>query len=125
MTGVSLTRISLANGTWEGLLKGGPATPPRLLVRHRDRAVGEADTRPGDANGQWHVSFTLPVECLSDGVETFTVEDAATGEALAHEVVMTGEAGSADIRVELDLLRAELDLLKRAFRRHCAEPRDD
>jgi hypothetical protein len=26
-----------------------------------------------------------------------------------------------DIRAEVSLLRAELDLLKRAFRRHCAE----
>jgi hypothetical protein len=26
-----------------------------------------------------------------------------------------------DIRAEVDLLRAELDLLKRAFRRHCSE----
>jgi hypothetical protein len=26
-----------------------------------------------------------------------------------------------DIRAEMDLLRAELDLLKQAFRRHCVE----
>jgi hypothetical protein len=26
-----------------------------------------------------------------------------------------------DLRAEVDLLRAELDMLKRAFRRHCLE----
>lgn len=125
MASISLTRISLANGQWEGLLKAGKAGPPKLLLRHRDRQVGEAETRPGDTAGHWLVSFRLPVECLSDGVETITVEDAATGEALTHEVVLAGDAAAADIRAELELMRAELDLLKRAFRRHCAETGGD
>lgn len=125
MATMTLTRISLTNGHWEGLLKGGKGAPPKLLLRHRDRQVGEPETRPAEASGQWLVSFRLPTECLSDGVQTFTVEDATTGEALVHECVLTGESAAADIRAELELLRAELDLLKRAFRRHCAETGDN
>ena len=34
---------------------------------------------------------------------------------------LAGEALAHDIRAEIDLLRAELDMLKRAFRRHCLE----
>jgi hypothetical protein len=35
--------------------------------------------------------------------------------------IVTGEPLDDDIRAELDLLRAELEMLKRAFRRHCLE----
>ena len=34
---------------------------------------------------------------------------------------IAGEAVSDDLRAEVELLRAELDMLKRAFRRHCLE----
>ena len=35
--------------------------------------------------------------------------------------LMSGDALSYDIRAEMTLLREELDMLKRAFRRHCLE----
>ena len=35
--------------------------------------------------------------------------------------LMSGDALSYDIRAEVTLLREELDMLKRAFRRHCLE----
>ena len=35
--------------------------------------------------------------------------------------MITGEPLGDDIRAEVELLRAELDMLKRAFRRHCLE----
>jgi outer membrane protein assembly factor BamA len=35
--------------------------------------------------------------------------------------LIAGEALGDDIRVEVELLRDELDMLKRAFRRHCVE----
>ena len=35
--------------------------------------------------------------------------------------IVTGVAMEDDVRAEIDLLRAELDMLKRAFRRHCLE----
>ena len=31
------------------------------------------------------------------------------------------EVYGVDLRAEMDLMRAELDMLKRAFRRHCVE----
>ncbi|MEM7718361.1 MAG: hypothetical protein AAF222_04100 [Pseudomonadota bacterium] len=117
--------MRLVEGVWEGLLSSRTTSVPRLLVRHRDEFVGEPETTEADAAtgepGQWFVRFQLPLERLSDGVQTFVIEDAATGEALAHETIFAGEMVDDDIRAEVSLLRAELDLLKRAFRRHCSE----
>ena len=120
MAAVTLTRMRLAEGVWEGLLAATRDTPPRLRIRHRDDLVGEPETSPAGAAGRWLVRFRLPAERLSDGVQTFVIEDAETGDALASETLIAGGAVDADIRAEVDLLRAELDLLKRAFRRHCA-----
>ena len=125
MSDMTLTRMRLAEGVWEGLLSARAATAPRLLLRHRDELVGEPETfEAGEAEGgvaRWLVRFRLPVERLSDGVQTFVIEDASTGDALAHETVFAGEILNDDSRAEVSLLRAELDLLKRAFRRHCSE----
>jgi hypothetical protein len=122
---MTLTRMRLAEGVWEGLLSTRAKSAPRLLLRHRDELVGEPETVEADGKsgepGRWLVRFRLPVERLSDGVQTFVIEDAATGDALAHETIFAGEMVDEDIRSEVSLLRAELDLLKRAFRRHCSE----
>ena len=125
MSEMTLTRMRLAEGVWEGLLSARAVSAPRLLLRHKDELVGEPETvEAGKGEGgvaKWLVRFRLPIERLSDGVQTFVIEDASTGDALAHETVFAGEILDEDIRAEVSLLRAELDLLKRAFRRHCSE----
>lgn len=127
MATMTLHRMRLSEGVWEGMLSvpGDTSAPPELRIRHQDDLVGEPETleTKGGGKGQarWLVRFRLPVERLSDGVQTFVIEDAETGDALAHETVIAGEVLDDDIRAEVSLLRAELDLLKRAFRRHCAD----
>jgi hypothetical protein len=76
--------------------------------------------RPDDP-GTHAVRLPIPAEALSEGVQTFLFRDKATGETLQHFTIVTGVAMEEDIRAEVDLLRAELDMLKRAFRRHCLE----
>ena len=119
MSDMPLTRMRLAEGVCEGLLLAKASVAPKLLLRHQDELLGEPETVPAE-DGRWLVRFRLPVERLSDGVQTFVIEDADTGDALAHETVFAGEVDD-DLRAEVSLLRAELDLLKRAFRRHCSE----
>jgi hypothetical protein len=125
MADATLTRLRLAQGIWEGLLDTSRSAPPRLRIRHRDELLGDADTLRDETHkapgNRWLVRFRLPADRLSDGVQTFVVEDADTGAALASETLIAGDALDADIRAEVDLLRAELDMLKRAFRRHCSE----
>ena len=125
MSEMTLTRMRLVGGTWEGLLSVRGTAAPQLCLRHQDELVGEPETVPsGEGPGgtaNWLVRFTLPLNRISDGVQTIVIEDATTGDALAHETIVAGEVLDEDIRAEVGLLRAELDLLKRAFRRHCSE----
>ena len=117
---MTLTRMRLAEGVWEGLLSAQASVAPSLRLRHRDELVGEPETVQAE-DGRWLVRFRLPLERLSDGAQTFVIEDADTGDALAHETIFAGDIANDDIRAEVSLLRAELDMLKRAFRRHCSE----
>ena len=63
----------------------------------------------------------IPAEVIADGVQTFLISDTTTGERIGDFALMSGDALSYDIRAEVTLLREELDMLKRAFRRHCLE----
>ena len=73
------------------------------------------------AGGRWTVRVPIPADLISDGVQSFVISDATTGTTLSSFAIIAGDALAEDIRAEMDLLRAELDLLKRAFRRHCVE----
>jgi hypothetical protein len=105
-------------GRWEGRLTGAAARP-EVEVTHAERALPDLDLRP-DPEG-WAVSVPIPPDALSDGVQTFLVQDRRTGQQLGSFTVTAGTSPDDDLRAEVDLLRAELDLLKRAFRRHCIE----
>ena len=75
----------------------------------------------GDAGGgTWVVRVPVPPEAVANGVQTVVVAE-AEGEVLGSFALVAGEALAPDLRAEIDLLRAELDMLKRAFRRHCLE----
>jgi hypothetical protein len=63
----------------------------------------------------------VPVDAIEDGVQIFIICDVMDGTQVEHFTLIAGEALGDDIRVEMELLRAELDMLKRAFRRHCVE----
>ena len=71
--------------------------------------------------GNWLVRVPVPVSALTDGVHTILIRNAENGETLASFAVLAGDALPEDIRGEMELLREELDMLKRAFRRHCIE----
>ncbi|MDP4033104.1 MAG: hypothetical protein Q8P60_09695 [Pseudorhodobacter sp.] len=121
MSDMRLTRTRIQAGVWQGVLSGA-MTRPALEVLHLEMAlpgvvVAEVAGRPGE----WSVRVPIPLAVLSEGVQTFLIREATTGETLAHFTVITGVAMEDDLRAEVDLLRAEMDMLKRAFRRHCLE----
>lgn len=123
MAEISLVKTRIQGGIWEGVLTAPGATvAPELLVTHLGKPVSEVAVTPDPDNaGTWGVRIAIPPDLLSDGVQTFLITDAANGDTLDSFAIVTGEPLSDDIRGEVDLLRAELDLLKRAFRRHCVE----
>lgn len=121
---MSLTKASLRDGIWEGVLTASGAAndvPPPLAALHLDQPVPGLTITPDGEAGRWIVSLPIPAELISDGVQTFVIADADSGEHLASFSLLAGDALAEDIRAEMDLLRAELDMLKRAFRRHCLE----
>jgi hypothetical protein len=76
--------------------------------------------RPGD----WFLRLPVPADRLDDGVQTFLLRDRDGGQTLGHFSIVAGLPLEADLRAEIDLLRAELDLLKRVFRRHLGRQPD-
>lgn len=108
-------------GVWEGVLSGVIA-PPQIEVLHLEQPLpGVEIAEAPDGAGDWVVRVPIPMELLSDGVQTFLIRDVMADETLDRFTIITGVAMEDDLRAEIDLLRAELDLLKRAFRRHCLE----
>lgn len=118
MTTATLTNVQILEGVWQGYLPGGDL-PPAVTVTHLEMPLPDV-TVTEDAGG-WRISVPIPAHTLSDGVQTYLVKDASTQETLASFAIAAGAPLSEDLRAEVDLLRAELDMLKRAFRRHCVE----
>jgi hypothetical protein len=117
----TLTKTRIRAGVWEGVLTG-VATAPALDVLHLEQPIaGVTVTSIVDRPGEFAVQVPIPAELLSEGVQTFLIRNSGTGQTLAHFTIITGVAMEDDVRAEIDLLRAELDMLKRAFRRHCLE----
>jgi hypothetical protein len=120
MSDLILTKTSLIAGVWQGVLTGHTGTaPPQLRVTHLDRDLSDVTLQ--SEPGQWAVSVPIPAALISDGVHSFVIQDATSGTVLSRFSIVAGDVLAEDIRAEMDLLRAELDMLKRAFRRHCVE----
>ena len=121
MSDLTLTKARLSGGVWTGILTGhdGDAAPKLKLTHKGDALPGLATVRQDD--GSWLVDAPVAIDRLADGVQTFVISDADSAAVLASFAFVSGEALAEDIRAEMDLLRDELDMLKRAFRRHCVE----
>jgi len=116
-----LTKTRIRAGIWEGVLSGIDAAPQlEVLLLEQPIAGVVAEPVAGRA-GEWAVRVPIPADVLSEGVQTFLIREAGSDETLAHFTIITGVAMEDDMRAEVDLLRQELDMLKRAFRRHCLE----
>ena len=119
-TSFGITASRLRAGQWQGELHRTSAKTPAVDLYLGAERIAPVKVARGPARDTWHLSVALPAGLLSDGVQTFLIRDADDGETLAHFTIVAGEAADADMRAELDLLRAELDILKKAFRRYCA-----
>jgi hypothetical protein len=123
MTDDALVRVRLQAGRYEGILtSGNPAMEQGLEAVHEGKVIAIATLSPeGDGPGRWHAVVELPASIIADGVQVIALRAIATGEVLDRITLMAGAPLDEDFRAELALLRSELEILKRAFRRHCAE----
>ncbi|WP_375260709.1 hypothetical protein [Palleronia sp.] len=113
-----VTASALERGVWTLRLEGG-ATPPKIEVSHAHRAI--PGVKIGTDDGAVTVTAELPREVLSDGLQSVHAVDKSSGITLASLHVAAGRIVARDMTAELSLLRAELELLKKAFRRHLSD----
>lgn len=123
MSAFTLTKTRFKEGVWQGLLTAQSATDaaPEIAVTLDDAPVRGVTVTETSEPGRFVVEVPVPIEAVGDGVRTFLILDTQTDTVLDSFTVIAGEVLGDDIRAEMDLLRAELDMLKRAFRRHCLE----
>ena len=109
----------IASGVWEAVLTGA-VTAPMIEALHAGRGIDGVEVRPDAGTaGRYVVRVPIPAWALNDGVQTVLVR--SDGVTLAQFTLVAGQPLEEDIRAEVSLLRAELDLLKRAFQRHLRE----
>lgn len=112
-----LTCTRFEDGIWHGHIQA--ATEPRVEVRYHGNALeGVELSASGDG---WSLSVPVPRAALSEGVHSFVIVDTAATQKLGDFTVIAGSPAADDLRAEIALLRAELDMLKRAFRQICRE----
>jgi len=127
MSDWTLTKTRLFEGVWEGVLKraepGG--APPEIEVTHLQQPLDGVEIIARPDGGEWALRVPVPADRIADGVQTFVIRECRSGEILDSFALVAGDALAHDLRAEIVLLREELDLLKRAFRRHCLETAAD
>ncbi|MEL6808709.1 MAG: hypothetical protein AAFO97_13110 [Pseudomonadota bacterium] len=121
MSTLTLTPTRLRQGIWEGMVKQSGSGVPQIRVTHLDITVPDVEVKEAETEGYWQVQVPVPTKAISDGVQVFVIADATDDTTLGQFTLIAGEALAEDLRAEVELLRAELDMLKRAFRRHCTE----
>lgn len=119
MSDLTLTRSRLQAGRWEGVLKApAEATPPPIEAVFAGAPLPGLEIAPiAERPGRWAVGFPLPLEMLSEGVQTILIR-AEGGQTLDTLSIVSGVPLEEDIRAEIDFLRAEVEMLKAALRRH-------
>ena len=121
---IVLTKLRLVEGVWHGSLKnhGREADwKPNIEVTHLDFPVDGVEVEEDRIEETWRVSVPIPADRIADGVQTFLIRDRSEDLLLGSFSIVAGDALAEDIRAEMSLLRSELDMLKKAFRRHCVE----
>lgn len=124
---LTLTRLCIRAGIYEAEVSVTARTtaPPEVVIIHQSLPLPDVTLTRDSAEGAWRLRVPIPPELLSEGVQSFLVKDEVTGDTLDAFAIVTGTPLEDDIRAEVMLLRDELDLLKRAFRRHCLETAEE
>lgn len=119
MTTATVTQTRLADGIWHGRLVCDGLTPDAISVQHQGRALTGVALAATEVPGEWDLSFALPELSLLDGIQSLTIF--ASDQAIGQFTLLSDAGLSQDLRTEITLLRAELDMLKAAFRAHCRD----
>ena len=119
MSDFKVVKTRIHAGKWEGVIMTSRPqnSPPAILVTNGGRRIrGVAMTRDSRDLLCWKLAIDIPPEFISDGMQVFIITDDRDGSVLDSFAVLTGEILEDDIRSEVEVLRSELDMLKRVFR---------
>jgi len=109
----------LSAGCWTGALQS-DNPPAALCLVHRGKAVAQARLREAGP-GTWSVAVDLPGEVIDRGVHGLLLvagdPDKVGSQVLASLTLVAGTVAGEELLAEVAQLRAELDLVKREFRR--------
>ncbi len=120
---IELTKLRIIEGVWNGTIKNNDDSDwtPQIEVTHLDFPVDGVEVEQDRVEEHWVLRVPIPADRIADGVQTFVIRDRKADTVLGSFSIVAGDALAEDIRAEMSLLRAELDMLKKAFRRHCVE----
>jgi energy-converting hydrogenase Eha subunit A len=122
MDNETLIRVRFQGGRYEGILSCADASGTAIEAVHDGRVIAAAVLTPEDAKrNSWRMTVDLPGDIIGEGVQVIALRSSTTDRVLDRITLMAGAPLDEDIRVELALVRDELEMLKRAFRRHCSE----
>jgi hypothetical protein len=124
MSNLTLTRTRIKAGVYEGLLttRARLKSEPVLELHLLDATLGKLTvTADAKVKKTWAVRIDIPASSILEGVQTFIITDMESGATLDSFAMITGSPVQEDLQSEIKLLRAELDMLKHAFRQHCVE----
>ncbi|MEO1001445.1 MAG: hypothetical protein AAFW69_12730 [Pseudomonadota bacterium] len=113
-----ITFTELSGGTLRGTVAGAAGAMPELVLALGGVAAGPLTLT--EAGELWAFEAALPPAALAGGSVAVSVVPAAGGPALATLTLASDAAGVRDLNSEVAALRAELDILKAAFRREMA-----
>lgn len=117
MPDLKMTEVSLTGGVFEAKLLGATAET-RIEIWAQAQQVGSADCVA--VEGGTVLRWAVPSDLLTLGVQSIAFAE-RDQPPIYTLLVRAGTAVEGDLADDVALLRAELDLLKSAFRRHCAE----
>lgn len=112
---IEIIRSQLLEGVWTAHLHN-VRVGTKVSVLLNGTPVEDVSYAQED-DGTYVIIVPVPMEALSDGTHNFVL-DSGNGQVQKAFSVIAGEAVNDDLRAEIGLLRAELDMLKMAFRKH-------
>ena len=120
---ITVTATGIAGGVWSGVVTGPGNQPPDIEVLHEAAVLARPGLVPLGA-GRWRLEVPIPAHLIGEGLQVFVIRTRGAQEQLASFIVTAGAPVAGDAQAEIALLRAELELLKSAFR-HQHAPREE
>lgn len=107
----------VANGKIHAAFKPKANGSSELLLVKGDVVLAESVVSdPEGDDGFIDINFQIPAELISDGVIFLEIKRTVASEALGATTIIAGQPLDYDLHAEVASLRAELDMLKAAFR---------